>query len=270
MNNLRFPGGKKKAFTLSFDDGVTDDRRFIGIINRFGLKGTFNLNSYSLTHAGGREKVTVEELGTLYQGHEIAVHTWSHPCPSETFSGNFAYEIMKDRELLEQYTGRIIRGMAYPMGSTYIMEDNAKTVRQCGIAYARTTGATKKFGLPGNWILLDPTCHHTDSDCLDLLEQFFGMDVLYGVQMFFLWGHTYEFSDNQNWELAEKIARIGGREDVWYATGIEIHDYVEAARRMVASADGRILYNPTCTKIWYQSGSDVITISPDETVCVDG
>lgn len=143
MNNLRFPGGKKKAFTLSFDDGVTDDRRFIGIINRFGLKGTFNLNSYSLTHAGGREKVTVEELGTLYQGHEIAVHTWSHPCPSETFSGNFAYEIMKDRELLEQYTGRIIRGMAYPMGSTYIMEDNAKTVRQCGIAYARTTGDKK-------------------------------------------------------------------------------------------------------------------------------
>lgn len=270
MKNLRFPGGKSKAFTLSFDDGVTEDRRFIEIINRYGLKGTFNLNSYSLTHEGGREKVSVEELGTLYKGHEIAVHTWRHPCPCETFSGNFAYEIMKDRELLEHYTGRIIRGMAYPMGSPYIVEDNIRTVRQCGIAYARTTAATKKFGLPDDWAVLNPTCHHTDADCLDLLDDFLSMEVRFSAQMYYLWGHTYEFTDRQNWELAEKIAETAsGREDIWYASNIEIHDYVEAARRIVVSADGRMMYNPTCTKIWYKTNSGMIMIMPGETVCTD-
>ena len=37
--------GKKKAITFSFDDGVTQDIRVIKILNQYGLKGTFNLNS---------------------------------------------------------------------------------------------------------------------------------------------------------------------------------------------------------------------------------
>ena len=36
---------KKKAITFSFDDGVTQDIRLIEILNRYGLKGTFNINS---------------------------------------------------------------------------------------------------------------------------------------------------------------------------------------------------------------------------------
>lgn len=37
--------GKKKAITFSFDDGVTQDIRMIEILNKYGLKCTFNLNS---------------------------------------------------------------------------------------------------------------------------------------------------------------------------------------------------------------------------------
>ena len=37
--------GKNKAFTFSFDDGVLQDIRFIELINKYGLKCTFNLNS---------------------------------------------------------------------------------------------------------------------------------------------------------------------------------------------------------------------------------
>ena len=36
--------GKTKAVTFSFDDGVTQDVRLIGILDRYGLKATFNLN----------------------------------------------------------------------------------------------------------------------------------------------------------------------------------------------------------------------------------
>ena len=40
--------GKLKAVTFSFDDGITQDIRLIELFNKYGLKGTFNLNSERL------------------------------------------------------------------------------------------------------------------------------------------------------------------------------------------------------------------------------
>ena len=44
---LRFPGFKLKALTLSYDDGVVQDIRMIKILDKYGIKGTFNVNSGS-------------------------------------------------------------------------------------------------------------------------------------------------------------------------------------------------------------------------------
>ena len=40
-----YPYGKKKAFNVTYDDGVLQDIRFVELLNKYGLKGTFNLNS---------------------------------------------------------------------------------------------------------------------------------------------------------------------------------------------------------------------------------
>jgi len=42
---VRFPGFRDKAVTLSYDDGVRQDKRLISIMQKYGLKGTFNINS---------------------------------------------------------------------------------------------------------------------------------------------------------------------------------------------------------------------------------
>ena len=42
---IQFPKGKRKALTLSYDDGVEQDIRLIENMKQHGLKGTFNLNS---------------------------------------------------------------------------------------------------------------------------------------------------------------------------------------------------------------------------------
>ena len=42
---IRFPGFKLKAVTLSYDDGVRQDKRLISIMQKYGLKGTFNINA---------------------------------------------------------------------------------------------------------------------------------------------------------------------------------------------------------------------------------
>ena len=42
---MRFPGGLAKALTFSYDDGVEQDIRLVEILDKYGMKGTFNLNS---------------------------------------------------------------------------------------------------------------------------------------------------------------------------------------------------------------------------------
>ena len=39
-----YPNGKRKAFNITYDDGVLQDVRFVELMNKYGLKGTFNLN----------------------------------------------------------------------------------------------------------------------------------------------------------------------------------------------------------------------------------
>ena len=39
----------KKIVTFSIDDGTLDDFKVVEIMNRYGIKGTFNINSASTT-----------------------------------------------------------------------------------------------------------------------------------------------------------------------------------------------------------------------------
>ena len=140
---MRFPGFKTKAVTLSYDDGKIFDRKMIEILNHYGVKCTFNLNSKYLNSDG---TVTTDEINGLYKGHEIAVHTYSHPHLENLDDAVIANEIIKDRENLEDITQKIIKGMAYPFG---LNDDRVLNIlRNCGIEYARTTRCTSNFSLP--------------------------------------------------------------------------------------------------------------------------
>ncbi|MBQ7306808.1 MAG: polysaccharide deacetylase family protein, partial [Clostridia bacterium] len=79
-----FPGGKHKVLTMSYDDGRQEDYRLVELFNKHGIKGTFNLN------AGidwDDKRVPFSDYKTLYEGHEVACHTYTHPtiarCPLE-------------------------------------------------------------------------------------------------------------------------------------------------------------------------------------------
>ena len=91
----------------------------------------------------------------------------------------------------------------------------------------------------------------------------------YRPQMFYLWGHSYEFESDNNWHVIEKFAEyIGGRDDIWYATNIQIHDYVEAWRSMHISADGRRMYNPSAMPLWVQANHKLYKIESGEEILV--
>ena len=83
MNNnfMCFPGGKTKALTFSYDDGEKQDIRLIQLFNKYGLKGTFNLNSGLMARSEKMpsSKVALEKIKEIYDGHEVAVHAAHHP-----------------------------------------------------------------------------------------------------------------------------------------------------------------------------------------------
>ena len=87
--------------------------------------------------------------------------------------------------------------------------------------------------------------------------------------LFYVWGHSYEFDRNDNWDHLERICeQISGKSDVWYATNMEIYDYVEAYRSLIFSADGLRVYNPTLVKIWFNlDGKDYSIASGETLIC---
>lgn len=267
---VRYPEFRKKALTLSYDDGVIQDRRLIDIMNRHGIRGSFNLNSIFYTADdpfSSRRRLGKEDALNLYanSGHEIAVHGYLHSFLEQLPAGNAAWEIVRDRETLESMFGTMIRGMAYPQG-TY-SDDLVATLRQCGIAYARICTPSFGFDLPKDWLRLQPTCHHRVPELPELCEKFLTMDVRWNSKLFYLWGHSYEFDDNNNWEIIEEFCKtMGGHSSIWYCTTIELYDYLEAAHRIQSSVNGSILYNPTAVTLYLETTIGSKELKPGETL----
>lgn len=248
---LRFPGGRTRAVTLSFDDGKIFDRQMAQILNQYGMKCTFNLNGGRI--AGDEGRVQFDEFDEVYRGHEIAAHTFTHPHLDTLDLGGIAYQIIKDREVLENAAKHPVEGFAYPFGlkETDGMVD---CIRSCGIRYGRTTVPTHNFHLPTDFLRWNPTCHQADPAFSELVERFFAPDDeqhpwRIRPLLFFVWGHSYEFQDK--WEDLDDICKkLGGRENVWYATNMEIADYVSAFKSLRRSADSKYILNPTNIDIY--------------------
>lgn len=274
---LRFPEGKTKALTLSYDDGPASDRKLLEILNRYGVKGTFNFNE---TQALTREESETLLLG---HGHEIAVHGAAHRAPGCQFPVDGIQDVLDGRRALERRFRRIIRGMAYPDSGIRCFENGAdyETVKRyltdLGIVYARTLGGdSDSFRLPEDWHAWMPTAHHNNPRLMEYARRFTSLDVdaQYCAdrypRLFYLWGHSYEFDRDDNWRVMEDFCReTAGREDTWYATNIEIYEYVTAFRSLVRSADGSIVYNPTVTKVWFDRDGALYAVGPGETVYPD-
>ncbi len=272
---MRFPGGLAKTLTFSYDDAVWEDIRLTEIFKKHRLKATFNINSGLFTpkdtepkpgQIGGQMPKSVVKSLYADELFEVACHSVDHPFLDNTDPAVAFGQIVYDRRNLEALFGVQVHGMAYPMG-TY----NDTVVEMCraaGIHYARTVTSTHSFDLPKEWLTLHPTCHHADPRLMELAETFTRATYRRHPQMFYVWGHAYEFHRDDNWHIIEDFAaKMAGHEDIWYATNDEIYGYCCAYGRLRFSADGLIVYNPTATDLWYgfENGQTAI-IRAGETV----
>jgi hypothetical protein len=287
MNKIykAFPGGKHKVLTLSYDDGKIEDRRLVAILNKNGIKCTFNLNSY-MEQPGVR--IPKEEWKDVYAGHEVAVHTCTHPSISRCPNTEIVHEILDDRIELERIMGYPVRGMAYPNGS--VSEQVCRIASDLGMEYGRIAadkyaavwsakegakeaegpillGDETGFGMPSDYMQWLPTCHH-NHHLIEFGKKFMSLKKKQYLYMMYVWGHSFEFARNDNWNLIEEFAEmIGGQDDIWYATNIEIVDYNKVFENLCFSADNSFVYNPSAKSAWLLvNDTDYVEVKGGETV----
>lgn len=278
---MRFPGGKGKAVTLSYDDGCPQDLRFADIITEYGLKCTFNLTG----RVGEETRLSREDVQTYFldNGHEIAVHGACHRAPGMHRPVVAIHDALECRLALEEKFDMIIRGMAYPDSGIRRMSDftSYETIKNyltdLDIVYARTLGGDNdSFDMPTDWHAWMPTAHHNNPKIFDYIDKFLEADVFEGYiarrdpKLFYMWGHSFEFDRNENWErLIDICEKLSGHDEIWYATNIEIYEYTHAYNSLVYSADSTRVYNPTLYTLWLEVNKVLYEIKPGATLKIE-
>ena len=227
-----------KAFTMSYDDGVFQDRRLVHLMNKYGIKSTFNLNS-GLIQKSEPERWTGErmmrfyrnrvpsvrmigdDLPELYKGHEVAIHGVNHIFLENATKEETEAELINDKIALSEMFGYDIEGGAFAYCQTN--EFVSDIFKQIGIKYCRGGGATGNFDPWEDMYYYTPTCHHADEKLFDLAKEFIELKAD-KPQIFYVWGHSYEFDlDEAMWERIEEFFRlISGHNDILYGTNIEV------------------------------------------------
>ncbi|MCP5364278.1 MAG: polysaccharide deacetylase family protein [Hyphomicrobiales bacterium] len=262
---LTFPEGRHKALVMNYDDGSEHDYRLVELLNTYGLRGTFNLNSSRL---GQDHFVKRRDVRGLYDGHEVASHTLTHPDLVQLRDDDIRHELYDDKSALENLAGYPVRGFAYPFG-TY--DDRvAALVAEAGLAYGRTIHDTFGFSLPTEVLRLTTTCHH--SQAFELGQAFLN-NLNGGLHFMLVWGHSYEFDGfmtrdpAQDWGYLTAFCRMmQGQRDIWYTTTIDVVDYTAAMAAIQFSDDGAVLTNRSSRDVWAEIDGATVRISPDATI----
>ncbi len=225
--------GKQKAVTFTYDDGVRQDLRLIELFDRYGVKGTFNLNSglfgkeqYQFGGTVRQFRFREDEIKEVYRDHEVAVHTVSHRRLTELSDEEALHEIEDDRKALERAWGHEIVGMAYPEGGINFDERIKNLIREkTPIRYARTTISNGEFGRQEDLLEFHTTAFHLEFErMLERADAFIAAEPEEGQELIFsVWGHSYEFDFNRRWDDFERmLERLASQNDVFFGTNREV------------------------------------------------
>ena len=275
---MRYPGGKFKAVTFSYDDGSISDLRLAQMFKSYGVKATFNLCS-SIVAREGNDVIHIDAIKRLIDdGFEIANHGKIHLALGISDHARGIREVLDCRTYFEDELGILVRGFAYPDTMKNICGDNYVRIKgyltDLGIAYARLAGKDNdSFDLPDDFHAWYPNAHHDNPSIMEYINKFVAINEskLYRAsrhpRLFYIWGHSAEFNSKNNWNHMEDILNaLSNKDDTWYATNIEICEYKRAYDSLIFGVRGTMVYNPTLITVWINVDGKNIAINPGETV----
>lgn len=273
---MLFPEGKSKALILSYDDGRSEDRRLVKLMNKYNLTGTFHLNSNKLGLTNYLNKAEIKEL---FAGHEVSVHSANHPNLTALSKIDIVYEIAEDRKELERLVNYPVRGMAYPFGNynDFLVE----TIKGLGIEYARTVYDSYNFDIPKDFLQWRATMHqfgkaytepnNPENDRREL-EHFYQTINEFlqtkNLALMDVWGHSYEIGNDENkWNETEKFFKmISNNSAIYYAKQIDVVDYINAFNNLKFSVNKNIVMNPSSWTVFFKKDGKTYSVLPGKTI----
>ena len=260
-----YPQGKRKAFNITYDDGVMQDLRFVELMNRYGLKGTFNLNSelmrtgFAWTHPNGMEvkRLPVDTARWLYRGHEVASHTQTHPYMQDLSEQEVMDQLGRDKADLEEMLDVGVAGFAVPFD--YYSSMIADCAKQCGFEYARMSEFSRSYEPCGDYWFWKTGFYHIEPGLTEYVDGFFETDIELAVCQ--IVGHSYDLDAEGLWGTMETILkRVSAAEDVWSCTNLELVRYLKAMDQ--AEINGNSIHNPSDMELWFEIGEAAVCVPP--------
>lgn len=265
-----YPFGKKKAFNVTYDDGVLQDVRFVELLNKYSLKGTFNLNSelmeneFEWIHDCGIavKRLKTEDAVSLYIGHEVASHTLTHPYMDSLTKEEIIRELSYDKISLEKLFSQTVRGFAIPFD--YYSGLIEHCVKECGFEYARISEESLSFKPQSDYYRWKATVFHLDESLEDLTRRFIDCDE--ELALFQIVGHTYDLDAENKWDVIENIfKKISSLRDTLPMTTIEIVDYLRAMRKVEIT--DKYIKNNSDKSLWFEADNTTIEVKPKTKFC---
>ena len=262
-----WPGGKKKAFNITYDDGVIQDLRFVLLLNKYGVKGTFNLNSqlmeqeFEWQHESGLKikRLSAPVARYLYDGHEIASHSLTHPDMQYLSEGQIMYEMGHDKWLLSQHFEREICGFGLPFD--YYDDTIAACAQRLGFEYSRCSEETYSYAPPEDYYHWAAGTYHVQPGFAPFVEGFFHTQEELALCQ--IVGHSYDLDTMDMWERMEDILRrVAADKDVASMTNLEIVRYLKAMRS--AEIEGKSINNPTNQTLYFEVDGEIVSLAPGE------
>lgn len=260
-----YPGGRAKAFVLCYDDGVLQDRPLVELLNRYGLKGTFNLNSglmereFAWTHPSGAvvRRLPLEAAAELYRGHEVACHSLTHPYMDNLSDGELWNELARDKENLERLLGREIVGFAVPFD--YYDGRIGEYAARCGFSYVRTPEETRSFTPPEDSFNWKAGIFHLAGDLPDFVDAF--LETYEELALCQIVGHSYDLDTENRWGVMEEIFRkVSADRSALSMTTAELIGYLRAMR--AAEVTENRIVNPGGAALWFEINGRVCEVGP--------
>ena len=189
----------------------------IDLFNKYELKANFKINSSLLGFPGkfecndksvSRNKVAIKDIRQVCLGHEISVHTLTHPNLTQLDEETIVYQVEEDRKRLFELAGYEVIGMAYPFGRVNNDDRVAKIIKtQTGVKYARTISSTNNFEPQSNLLRFNPSVHYIAPNFEELVDAFLNLQAD-TPQLLYIGGHSYEMDGCLiAWNRFEKICQ---------------------------------------------------------------
>ena len=227
--------GKLKAVTFSYDDAATQDIELVELFNKYNLKATFNVNSELLgtnnilireNKRVAHYKLHKNDVKGIYEGHEVAVHTLTHPrLPDIEDDAEIIRQVEQDRLNLSELVGYDVVGMAYPCAGVNNDDRVAEIIKNhTGVKYGRTIIESDNFDVQDNLYRFKPNVYHLDFDKMtELGEKFINMKPD-KPQIFYVWGHSFEFDYRSDYlaKFEDFLKLIANKDDIFYGTNKEV------------------------------------------------